>query len=256
VHFLLLGGLVYFFYSLNAGHEAKPIQQTKQRIILHKNEINELIHGYEIEFHKKPNKEMLAALIQKAIEKKILLQEAYGLQLYKNDKEIENILLRKMHFIINAASAQTQPNETQLKAYYKENIKDYSKRKNITFCTIHFDTLSKKAQKDFYQLLQTSADITVCKRENKLTKKQIEQKYGNYLTNKIFRTKKDKWLPALPSKNGLDFVYIIGYETLSPYPFEEVEDRVLKDYQTQYKKQNHKKMLSQMQSTYVIKVQK
>lgn len=256
VHFLLLGGLIYFFYSLNAVKQTISPQQQKQQISLDKSEINELKRNYEHKFHQTADKKMLSSLYKNAIKKKILLQEAYKLELYKNDKNIEKILLKKMHFIINAAASQTQPDETQLKDYYTKNIKDYAKRENISFCIIHFESLSNNAQKDFYQLLRQSNDFTACKQENNQTKKQLIQKYGNYFANKIFQAKKGAWLPAVHSKNGLEFVYISDYKTQTPYPFEEIEERVLRDYQTQYKSEKRKKVLQQMQSAYSINVDK
>lgn len=256
MHFLLLGGFIYLFYSLNAEDQTVTPKQPQQQIFISQSEISELKRSYENEFHQKPDARTLSALVKQAIEKKVLLQEAYGLELYKNDKEIEKILLKKMHFIINAPASQTQPDETQLKAYYQTNIKDYSQRESISFCTIHFDSLSKKAQEDFYQILLRSEQKPACNLEKKQSKEQIEKKYGNYFTNKIFQAKKATWLPALPSKTGIEFVYINEYETKEPYPFEEVEERVYQDFQTQQKQENYKKTRKQMRSSYTIQVQK
>jgi len=256
VHFLLLGAFIYLFYSLNAVDKNAPVQNQKQEISLGKNEINELKRSYASEFHQKPDASILSALIKKALEKKILLQEAYGLELYKNDTKIDNILLKKMHFILNSTASQTQPDESELKAYYTQHIKDYSQRKNISFYLIHFDSLSKKAQKDFYELLQKSSNFSAYKEIKKQTKEQIRSRFGNYFTTTIFQAKKEKWLPALPSKKGLEFVYLVDYDTLEPYPFEEVQERVLQDFQTQRRAKSRQKTLKQMQNSYAIRVQK
>jgi len=255
LHFLLLGGLLYYFYTLNAVDEISPINK-KEVISLSKEKIKHLIKKFEKEYDVRVTKNIVSLLILKEQEKDVLLKEAYKLQLYKDDKKIDDILLKKMDFIINAEANTKEPTEEILQKYYEQNLNDYSQREAMSFYIIEFHHLLKQKGEQFYTFIKNLKDFHTLKQLKNKTPQKLKETYGFYFTDKITKLKKNSWSQALPTKNGLAFVYISDYRVSQPYLFDEVEDRVYEDYKKEQRELNHKKSMQTFESVYKFRIEK
>jgi len=253
LHFLLLGAILYFFYTLNAV-ETTPNAVQKQQILITKEQIAQLEKEFIDEFGQTPCASVIELLIDQKATKEILLNEAYKLKLYKEDKEIQKLLLQKMHFILNAATEQKEPTQKELLRYYKEHIKDYSKRQSISFYFIHFPHLSQEQRQAFYKLAASLKDFKDFQQLKEQTQQEIKERFGSLFLTKITRLRKKVLSHAIPSKDGLEFVYITDYSITDPYSFEDVEDRVYQDYLQEQKNERYDKMLSNIKKSYDLKI--
>jgi len=253
VHFLIFGGCIYIYYQIISPNQVETAQAfQKQKVVLNKEEIAKLQQDYEQEFHKTPNPTILTLLQQQLYRKKVLLKEAYALQLYKNDKKIDALLLQKIDFILQKQESAKDIDESDLQKYYHKHIQDYSHRKSISFLHIHFANLTQKEQNKIYKLLQYAPKLKGVEKEIKRDKESLQKEYGNYFTQKLFRAKKGEWLPPIPTKKGYESVYILNYETGKPYPFEEVEDRVYKDFKSEQERKNHHQQMQKIMQRYEL----
>ena len=195
VHFLIFGGCIYIYYQIISPNQVETAQAfQKQKVVLNKEEIAKLQQDYEQEFHKTPNPTILTLLQQQLYRKKVLLKEAYALQLYKNDKKIDALLLQKIDFILQKQESAKDIDESDLQKYYHKHIQDYSHRKSISFLHIHFANLTQKEQNKIYKLLQYAPKLKGVEKEIKRDKESLQKEYGNYFTQKLFRAKKGEWL--------------------------------------------------------------
>ena len=254
VHFLVIGAVLYLFYTLNATDKPSSNAVQKQKIIITQSKIRQLKKNFTQEFAQTPSKTITQLLIEQEATKEILLNEAYKLQLYKEDKEIQKLLLQKMHFILNAATKQKEPTQKELLTYYQKHLKDYSKRSAISFYDIHFAQLSKEQRKTFYKLAARLKDFQAFQQLKEQTQQEIQERFGSLFLTRMQRLPKEVLSHAIPSKDGLEFVYITDYRVTEPYPFEDVEDRVYQDYLQAQKKMLYDKMLSSIKKSYDIEI--
>jgi len=95
---------------------------------------------YKEQFQRDINSIELQSFIETKIFQKILLKEAQSLKLDTKDKLITQRLVDKMKFIMVSEGSTTEPTEDELFIYYKNNIDEYSKIKNLSFVHIFLDT--------------------------------------------------------------------------------------------------------------------
>ncbi len=255
LHFLVLGALLYIFYTLNATDTQPKDVMQKATITLNKNNIEQLQKEFTQTFHRSPSPQMMQLLIKNEIQKEILLHEAYKLKLYKEDKAIQKLLLQKMHFILNAATKPKEPSEEQLHNYYTKHIKEFSQRENISFYAINFTSLTKEAQKKFYTLVKETSNFHDFKYYKQRTPQEIRKEFGTYFLQKILQLPKQTLSHAIATKNGIAFVYITDYNTTTPYSFDAVQERVYKDYLQEKKHLLLQKLLATFKKSYTVIVQ-
>jgi len=253
LHFLLLGAILYLIYfALQPQTQQKQLNtlQQSRSISIDKEELSLAQKEYEVLLGKQLDANMQKALEKELYRKKVLLKAAEALKLSQNDPTIEKIVLQKMYAILNAKNDQTEPSELELEAFYKEHLKDYSKKESLSFFTVHFDKLSKEQAKSFYKLLQNSDPRDLNLTKQTLSIELLNKKFGNYFTQQLLFAPKGAWLDAIPSKNGFEFVYIQDYTTTQAYPFEDVQDRVYRDLKKAHQKENFDRELKRLYQLY------
>lgn len=231
--FSVLGGIFFVYFSIS---EQKEITTNTQNVIqiskkdIKKFNMNKRIVNFSLE-----------NLIQEEYYKRVLLNEAFILNLHTQDKMIVNKLLSKMQFIIDNKEGKFEPTEEELYKYYQNNIEDYSSREFISFYHIFFKTITIREKEKIYnflekiytpkeKLLSLGDNFSHKQFYNLINKKELNTIFGKYFTHKIFTHKKGRWTKAIQSKEGIHFVYITTYATDSPYDFNNVIERVYQDY--------------------------
>lgn len=251
MHFLLLGGVLYFFYESrveNTNIEEKVITFTP-------NEVHKIKMDFKKVWHDTPTEIELQALMNVRYYKHILLQEAFAVGLEKEDPAVMERMIRQMQFIMTNSVALAEPTEEQLHAYYMKNIADYSRKKSISFFYLFVPKIDKKKAEEILQLLtlnEIRTEYRNIKTELNIGQDNVKKKFGNYFALKIFQLKKGKWYMPLHSQEGQYFVYVFDMNVSKPYPFDEVEDRVYADYLSERKQnalmQAYEKFSSQYRS--------
>lgn len=255
LHFLLLGGLLYYLYTLNAVKEVSPINK-KENIYISKEKINLLTKKFEKNFEVNATTDIVSLLILQEQRKNMLLKEAYKLKLYRDDKKVDEILLKKINFIINAEAKTKEPTEKRLQEYYKKNINNYSKREMISFYIIQFHQLPKQKSEQFYMLIKNLKDFHTLKQVKMKTVPELKATYGSYFADKIIKLKKSSWSKAIPTKSGIAFIYICDYEVSQAYLFDDVEERVYEDYKNEQQDLNYEKSIHAFESAYKFQIEK
>lgn len=229
IHFLLLGGVAYIYFSL---HAPQQTQLVKPPIDIEDYELQNFIKQYDI------NNTTVA--FDYLTYKKILLQEAYSLELYKEDKSIQNKLLKQMQIILLNARFK-EPTEEQLRSYYQKHIQDYSQINTLDIDVIE---LPKNSDTKLFETLTHFAHLhPIAKHHKGLTTGEVEERFGRYLALKITALAQGKWSKALPY-NGNDALFCITHKAVGePIPFEEVESIVYANYKDD-------KLLTFAQKTY------
>ncbi len=256
----MLGIILFTYFHLNQIEN----NNIKQIINLSKYETMQLKIEYKKQFQREANSVELQSLIDSEIFDKILLKEAQSLNLDIKDKVITQRLVEKMKFIMANKSSIIEPSEEDLLTFYKNNISEYSYIKNLSFVHIFLNTKDIQKAKSLLNIVKTSHvkaqnassfsdKFNGYAKFKKINKTQLTKEYGKYFTNKVFHLKSDTWSEPILSKYGYHLIYITDKNILKPYDFNEVQDRVYKDFLAQRKEDTIRDSYKKFALQYEVK---
>ena len=205
----------------------------------------------------------MKALIQKKYYEKVLLNKAYSIELAQNDPVIAKRLLKQMEFVMTDKSVNSEPSETELRAYYKKHIEDYSKVSNLSFSSIYFANPQDEQVAQTYKLLiianvqahnaQYFGDKSLLGNHTKnITFEKVRELYGPYFARKLFTSKEGLWHKAIHSKKGVYIIYITEKNVTKPESFDDVQDRVYNDFLDDRMRTIKKKAFDKIAASYIL----
>ena len=208
LHFLVVGGVLYLYY-LSTTKTTQAIQ--------------------------------IAPTFSKEVElfKDKLIRSACLLGIPKEDKIVSKHLIQKMLFILNAHT-QKEPTQEELLTFFTKHQQEYAKVEKIEFY------LYKPQQKQELKLLRDILNITNYPLKQTqhlfLTKQEIQKQFGHYMWVKLSMGGIGYW--QILKDDTL--VFIAKKQTQGKADFDEVQERVYKDFNTlktiQRLQQNYKKL--------------
>jgi len=252
IHFLILGCLLYF-YNLEVSKGNDGLVQNS--ISLTQVEKKRLREAY-------PKAYKFYA--QKYLREKMFLKEALRIELYKEDDEISKILQKKMEFIVVHSIEYNEPTQEQLLVYYELHKDDYLKVEQLSFVHIYLSENSSQEYKEnlekILNYLNVQAEDAELFTENfsdgfffkNISYKELQSIFGKYFTKKVFLLRKNCWSQLLHSKYGEHFVYVTAKKGKIHYTYNEVMDRVYRDYLQENKIQGVKRAYKSMLNKYTL----
>jgi len=262
VIFLLLGFVLYLYYDSITQDAA--ISDTKTEISVTPYEIQTLEKEYVKKYKKKMSKEALNLYVQNTYRKKVLLEESTRLDLHKNDSVIAKRLVEKMKFILLGSVEYKEPSEKELYKYYLQNIDEYSEVQTLSFKHIYFTSASNNMNELQTMLHFTKHSVDVknlgdtfngSNHYENISYEELEHKFGKYFANKLFKLRKGLWF-TIHSKYGVHLVYVSKKTNTAPYKFDEVEDRVYKDYLKQKRDETVSQAYKNILKNYNLRLDK
>ncbi|SFV58298.1 hypothetical protein MNB_SM-6-688 [hydrothermal vent metagenome] len=244
VHFLIVGALLYAYFDLT---HKNPALRQKEEITLLKYDLKQLSRQTGIK-----DKKVLFDYLKY---QKSLLSDAYSLGLYKDDKTIQNILLHKMEFILNANAKIKEPTEEELKAYYTKHPKDFSQLEHFDLTIKEFDGNIDPKLIEKVRLFGNLNKADNLQKLKGVTLDDISKKFGKYLRLKIAAMPENYWSHPILLHKKIYLFYLSNKQTGSIKPFAEVEGKVYKQYLFTHNTIALRKAYKQLLSNYIIKVQ-
>lgn len=246
VQFFFSGMVLYFMYiNIDNNQETQNTQQSKKEIVIPQIQIDEYNQSLPLGMK---NIEKLLTYHQ------ILLEESYFLELYKQDKKIEEILVEKMALMLSQGEYK-EPTEDELFNFYKKYKKEYGSIKKFSFYLLDVSQYSfNQAKKLTHKLnLLTVVPENLPLKEH-MTLAQVKEIYGIYFAHQLQYQFSHKWSVPLLAKGKTYLVYITNKEIVQNESFENVENRVYQDYLYQQNLHVQQKALSQILQHYKIEV--
>jgi len=263
IHFLFLGALFYIYYA----SVSKTPKSDKEQIEISKLERKSIENSYRNEHDKNISKELLELYVQERFHTKVLLQEAYRLKLDESDREIVTKLVKKMEFLLQNSVPYVEPTQEELRAYYDKNREEYAEVKSLSFSDVYFERATEEELENLYTMLHT-LDVKESQAGSfgdanesinfvdDIGVKELEERFGKYFTFKVVNYKKGVWQKPLHSKLGKHIVYVREKNVGAIYPFDEVEDRVYRDYLQERKEKIVKESYKNILQNYDLVLEK
>ena len=233
LHFLLLGGLLFLFYSFSA-----PKQEPENSIVISKEKVEQLVSDSEKKLLSILTEEEKKKLIEREIYETVLYKEALKTGLNISDVDLKRHLVDKMAFVLYDTDALPNPSDDVLKKYMLKNADDYREEAKIHF-----------TQK------MLGSDIKTFEKEYTLSLFEANNIFGRLFSEVLFKLEADGKVHTLESDYGVHEVQIIGKPTPKLKLFDNIKEKLKDDYLNEQREQKNKAIYEALKSRYNISVE-
>jgi len=256
IHFIIIGVVLYIYY------QKVTIDRdivAKESITISHSKVVDINHTLKIELAREAKISEIELMLKRYYYDEILLKEAIGLELHKKDRGIREELIRQMSHILHREI--DEPTEKQLYSYYQEHIDDYSIRRRVSLSHIYISNRSQLDIKEMIELLNlyeiepTKAHLygdnfTKGNYIKDLNREMVADIFGSYFAHQIWSSTKEHWFGEVRSKYGKHIVYITHIDAREAYGFDEVEDRVYREYIRDYRQRVAREVYQKLSLQY------
>ena len=252
-HFILIGALIYVFYSFLIEEKAAGTGESNRTIIVTQAEIAFMVDSWQKRWNRPPTEEEKDGFTNAYIKEMVFYRVALEMGLDKNDVMIRRLLGQKVQFITNDLIKPQEPGENELKVYFKNNIDSYTLPERITMTQIYFDPDLREGQ----TLIDAENTIGLLKKidinsvnpndygdrlmlQNHYphrTEAEIARLFGNEFAKSIIELKTNEWHGPILSGYGTHIVYLHSRQKSDPPDFDKVRELVLENWLDEKKKE-------------------
>ena len=270
-HFLLLGALLFAFYSWSNKDTSANDDSTMDTIVLTQAEVAQLSNRWEKTHFRLPTVEEKQELIDKAIYTKVMYKEALKMGLDKNDLIIRRRLAQKMEFLSEDMAQLIEPTDEELVAYMHEHADLFTTNTKVSFLQVYIDpnkhkgTLDKVLDERLTQLrqldtnnsLEKLSDAFMFPIENKqLSKEEVIRDFGKIFADTLFTLDEKVWQKAIKSSYGLHFVFISKKQKGKLPVFEDVRFTLYNKWMDAQREETNKLFYDNFKKGYKIEIEK
>jgi len=234
VHFLVLGGLLFLFYSFSEHSE-----EAEDSIVISKERVEKLTLDWEEKFFSTPTTEEKQKLIDKEIYEEVFYNEALKLGLDKNDIDIRGHVAKKMEFVTYDTYTLPLPNKKELKKFMLEHSNDYKEEDKVHFMQNMMGT-----------------DVTHFKKEYTLTAFEAENTFGRSFSKRLFSIPRaENKIYKIESEYGVHEVQILKRIIGKTKDFEAVKEKLKDDYLRVQKERKNREIYEALKAQYTITIE-
>ena len=264
VHFLIAGTMLFVIY----GYTGRNDMAADARITVGSAQIQRIQAAWVNQWSRLPTGEELQNLIEQFIQEEVLYREALTLGLDKDDTIIRYRLVEKMRFLILDIADQKQPEDSELKVFFKENREHFKTPALISFTHVYFNPKSRGAAslKDAQQVLDSLklSDLALSPEagdrfmlgHNYFEMSQVEatRLFGIQFAEELFALRPGPWQGPIRSLYGIHLVHVKDYVPARVTNFSEVKDSVRWEYIDRQLREANEVAFKDLKSRYRIEV--
>jgi len=263
LHFLLLGGVLFFIYDIKNGTAV----DTKS-IVISKAEIEHLKSLWTKTRQRVPTPSELQALIDHEVREKIMCQEALALGLDQGDSFVRRRLAQKMEFFSSDIAELADPSEEELLQYMSAHKEMFRSPGKINFMQIYIDPTKHKQRTYAQTLLDTlkskdnEVDISALT-DSRMFKQfytgeseySLKRVFGERFVKELFALPVQTWQGPIRSAYGEHLVFIDRVTPSRQEPLALVRDKVVMEYKAQKRKEMDKVFYANLRKSYDVIVE-
>lgn len=268
VHFLILGGLIYAAYDLNAPPETETGEPT---IVVSKGEIDWFKDSWAAKWNRQPTEAELDGLIRQHIKETALYREALSMGLDEDDVVIRRRLAQKVEFLTNDLLQPAPPSDEELAAFFEENKARYTGEDLITMTHVFFDP-DKRGNATLMDADKVKATLTdlpdrpldaanlgdpflLQSYYPQTAKSELAKLFGTGFADPVFELEKGVWHGPVLSGYGTHLVYV--HERLeAPVPeLPSIREAVLADWQNMKRQELNEEFITQLVKRYKVVIE-
>jgi len=261
-HFILIGIALFFFYGMVTKQTS-----SKNTILINDFDVSSIIASWEMQWKRPPTEKELQNLIAQNIKQEIFYQEALKMNLDHNDEIIKRRLSQKMQFLSNDIAAMIEPDDEDLKAYYKEHSDKYLTPPSYSLYQITFspdkrkdnyidalETLKQFPNATFDEMKDWGDSLPFAYYFKNVNANELGLQLGSKFPAALESQELNKWVGPIPSGFGYHLVYITEKtEPLLP-DINTIKDAVLRDYEYDNQKEVNELIYKELKKKYDIEI--
>ena len=233
LHFLLLGGLLFLFYSFSA-----PSQEDENSIVISKERIEQLISDSEKKLLSILTTEEKQKMIDQEIYETVLYKEALKTGLDISDVDLKRHLVDKMAFVLYDTYEIPTPSDEVLEKFMLKNADDYREEVKINF--------TQSAM---------GLDIGTFEKEYTLTLFETSTVFGRLFSEVVFKLEVAGKIHKLESDYGVHEVEVLAKPIPKLKVFDTIHEKLKDDYLNEQREQKNKAIYEALKSQYNISVE-
>ena len=266
VHFLFIGGLLFFVYSL----QNDGFSDQSKRIIFTKADINRLSLMWQKQRQRPPTQVEMKGLIEQQIREQVMYREALAMGLDQNDSIVRRRLAQKVEFISADLAALIEPSEKDLAEYLAAHSDKFEIPARLSFDQIYLSTDKRGAgvEDDVARLLAklekagSGTDITkygdrfmLGQQHVRLTEHDVARLFGKDFASQLFTLAGGTWLGPIKSGYGLHLVRIDDKTAARQPELKMVQDKVRNEWMNQQRRTIDKAFYQSLRQRYEIVIE-
>jgi parvulin-like peptidyl-prolyl isomerase len=266
LHFLLIGVALFMLYgALNRGRSDAP-----RDIVVTEARVEALADSFATVWMRPPTPEEVKGLVDDYVAEEIYYREAIAMGLDQDDTVIRRRLRQKMEFISEDAAAAAEPTDAELQAYLAAHPEKFLEPAELTFVQVYFSTEKRgdqarsAAERLLAELqagrgpaaLADAGDPTLLPSDMQSASPQvIANAFGSDFAAQVVEAPVGQWTGPLQSGFGLHLVRVDDRKADAMPAFEQIRPIVLREWQSEQRKQSNKAFLDSLRAKYDIRVE-
>ncbi|MCC4116865.1 peptidyl-prolyl cis-trans isomerase [Aromatoleum toluclasticum] len=264
LQFLALGGLLFVTAHGFAEHRDNVARQ----IVVDPALTQRLTNQYESQTGTLPSPERLNALVDEHVREEVLYREALKLGLDQNDEIVRRRLTQKLDFLQRDLSVVAEPDDTQLQAYYRDHIADFTEPATVSFTHVYFSpdqggsdaahkraraALARVAGKDGDDARKLGDTFPLQDDYAALNHEDAVQLFGQTpIVDGLFAAAQQEWSGPFPSGYGWHLVRVTRRTEATPLAFERVRDRTRTAWLQQARSEANARNFETLKANYQV----
>lgn len=255
LHFAVLGSLIFIWDAVRR----PSLSSDNFNIVVTQTEIDRMSRLWTKTWGRNPTEKELQDLVQEHIKDEIYYREALKLGLDQNDVVIRRRLRQKMDFF---STDSPEPNESDLRKYYENNLENYRQKPTYTIEQIYYKSGKEDRLNQDLAALNSGAttegmgdQISLPKFLTETDQNQISKTYGLSFYNQVKDLPWNKWSGPISSGFGIHIVRIDKSAEERTMAFEEVSEKVQFDFLRDAEAQKIDTTYAEFREPYKVTIQ-
>jgi hypothetical protein len=263
LHFLALGALIFFVYSVVAQKEVD-----ENEIFVSRGQQENLVNTFSRTWQRLPTAEEYQGLLRDYIRQEIAYRQTRDMGLDENDIVIRRRLRQKLEMLAEDVAGLVPPTDEELQAYLEANPDAYAVEPRLGLHQVYFsvDRRGDQARTDANQQLAVlaSADvdwetmgdpISLPATIEDTTPSVLGRLFGDRFAEELAAVEPNQWQGPVQSGYGWHLVYVFDTEPGRQAELAEVRNEVERDVLVQRRKASIDRLYDELASNYVIEIE-
>ena len=265
VQFLLIGACIYGLHAL-VGAPAEDV--TESSIVVDEARVESFIRQWQQRWNRPPTRQELDGLIDWFVREEILYRQALTMGLDEDDPVTRRRMAQKLEFLTSDLALLKEPTPADLEQYFESHQALYRDDDRISFNQVFLDpdlrdetTLDDaagllaelQAARDPEAAAQDAGDRLMVQSDfQQATELEVQRQLGSGFAEALMKLEPGQWHGPVLSGYGVHLVYVHEVQHAPPPLFEDVEQRVLEDWQKEQQERFDAEFYQGLKSRYEI----
>ena len=260
VHFVVIGALLFAAF----GYLNPEPAEVPDRIVVTTSDIEVLEQAFQSNWRRPPNDAERAAIIDAHIRQEVLVREAEGLGLDRNDAIIRQRLQQKMDFLLSSGANAVVPTDEELETFLNENSDRYLLSGKTAFEQVYLgQSTTEGAVAATLASLNAGTDRNIVGERTLLpgevplsTEGAIDGTFGSNFAATLADQPIGAWTGPVQSGYGIHLVRVIEQTPARQPALSEVRDMVEAEWREARAEELSDAIYEDLRERYTIEVQK